>query len=475
MFGGQVNGKERGTGNFCSDAPRLATDIQESMGFGSISCLTGRVRLGHNGLLSFRKSILSAITALAATCGLHAAGIQSTPGKSARSKGSSKKRKRPVAAGRLAASRTARFVRTASGGDVSASAPSKETADVVTVKEVVPVKKALTPATARIASGPWRVPNFADSTEGDNIDGDDMQVRRAAVDALGRLNGSVVVADAESGRVLTIVNQKLAFKSGFEPCSTIKVPVALAALSENIVDRDTAIRIYGSTTVAMTQALAKSNNYYFASLGQKLGFERFHYYAKLFGLGEKAGLGIEGEQSGTLTRETPANGGVGMMTSFGEGITLTPLQLTAIMGAVANGGTLFYLQYPHSQRELIDLAPRVKRHLDIADLIPEIKPGMLGAVEYGTARRAGDTHETIYGKTGTCTDPHSPTHLGWFGSFTETGHQKLVVVVLLTGGKLVSGGAAAAVAGNVYKELDAQDFFAHAKTSAPVTLAGQGN
>jgi penicillin-binding protein 2 len=433
-------------------------------------CLTQPVRVRHNGLLSFHKFILTAVAALTAVCALEAAGIQSATSQTARSKAAARKKHRTVAPP------AARFVKAASGADTAAPAAAPAVESVKDTAETpAPKKIAAGPAPAHIASGPWRVPNFADSTEGDYIDGDDMQVRRAAVDALGRLNGSVVVADPETGRVLTIVNQKLAFKSGFEPCSTIKVPVALAALSESIVDRDTVIRIYGSTTVGMTQALAKSNNYYFASLGQKLGFDRFHYYAKLFGLGEKAGLGIEGEQAGTLTRETPSNGGVGMMTSFGEGITLTPLQLTAIMGAVANGGTLYYMQYPRGQRDLLELTPRVKRHLDIAELIPDIKPGMLGAVEYGTARRAGDTHETIYGKTGTCTDPHSPTHLGWFGSFTEAGHQKLVVVVLLTGGKLVSGGAAAAVAGNVYKELDAQDFFARARVTAPVTVAAQGN
>lgn len=87
--------------------------------------------------------------------------------------------------------------------------------------------------------GVWRVPNYADSLEGDNVDGEDLLVRRAAVDALGPLNGSIVVTDANTGRVLTIVNQKLAFKSGYQPCSTVKVPVALAALSENVVDRET--------------------------------------------------------------------------------------------------------------------------------------------------------------------------------------------------------------------------------------------
>jgi penicillin-binding protein 2 len=308
-------------------------------------------------------------------------------------------------------------------------------------------------------SSAWKAPNYADSLEGDNVDGEDLLVRRAAVDALGPLNGSIVVTDANTGRVLTIVNQKLAFKSGYQPCSTVKVPVALAALSENVVDRETLFHLTKRKTIAMTEAIAHSNNQYFANLGEKLGFERVSYYARMFGLGEKAGLDIAGEQAGTLPAEVPKLG-VGMMTSFGEGITLTPLEYAALIGAVANGGTLYYLQYPKTDQDAQSLIPRVKRRLDIDNLVSEIKPGMMGAVEYGTARRVGfDPNVPIYGKTGTCTDHWSPTHLGWFGSFVDAGKNKYVVVVLLTGGKLVSGPAASGVAGNVYKTLSASNFY----------------
>jgi beta-lactamase class D len=329
------------------------------------------------------------------------------------------------------------------------------------------------------AGSPWKAPNYADSLEGDNVDGEDLLVRRAAVDALGPLNGSIVVTDANTGRVLTIVNQKLAFKSGYQPCSTVKVPVALAALSENVVDRETLFHLTKRKTIAMTEAIAHSNNQYFANLGEKLGFERVSYYARMFGLGEKAGLDIAGEQAGTLPAEVPKLG-VGMMTSFGEGITLTPLEYAALIGAVANGGTLYYLQYPKTDQEGQTLVPRVKRRLDIDNLVSEIKPGMMGAVEYGTARRAGfDPNVPIYGKTGTCTDHWSPTHLGWFGSFVDAGKNKYVVVVLLTGGKLVSGPAASGVAGNVYKTLSASNFYnrqpQEISPKAMITAAGTGS
>lgn len=316
--------------------------------------------------------------------------------------------------------------------------------------------------TGVVRGGPWTEPTFADSTNGDNVDGEDLEIRRAAVQALGPYNGSVVVADPYTGRILSMVNQKLALSSGFQPCSTIKVTVALGALSEKIITPSSKLKL-GGARVDLTSALARSNNYYFATLGQKMGFEKVSYYAHQFGYGEKAGLEIPGEQPGRFPNASPANGGVGMLSSFGEEISQTPLQLAALMSAVANGGTLYYLQYPRNQQDVVNFVPRVKRKLDIQNLIPEIKPGMRGAVQFGTAHRARQD-DPIAGKTGTCSDNH--THLGWFGSFNDIGGRKLVVVVLLTGGRPVSGPVAAGIAGDIYKRLGDQNYFA---TSRPIT------
>lgn len=329
----------------------------------------------------------------------------------------------------------------------------------------------------RPSNGHWSEPSFADSTAGDRVEGEDLTVRYAAIEALGGLNGTVVAVDPQTGRVLSIVNQKLALKSGFQPCSTIKIVAALAALSEGVIERTTMMRLTRRTSMNLTEALAVSNNPYFANLGVKLGFERVLYYARLFGLGEQAGLNIEGEQPGVLPGEPPANGGVGMMTSFGEGILLTPLELAGLMSAIANGGTLPYLQYPRSEEEVVRFVPRVKRRLDIGQFIPEIKPGMMGAVEFGTARRAAyDPSEPIYGKTGTCTDRVQPgVHLGWFGSFNDVGGRRLVVVVLLTGGRAVSGPVAAQVAGAVYRNLSARQFFLAQRSLSPEALVSSGS
>lgn len=329
---------------------------------------------------------------------------------------------------------------------------------------------------ARRAYNPWKEPTFADSTAADFIDGEDLTVRRAAAEALGPYNGSIVVSDPQTGRILTMINQKLALTGAFQPCSTIKLVAALAGLNEGVLESSNpVIRLYGRARMTLTQALAKSNNAFFARVGENLGFERVSHYAKLFGLGEKAGLNIPGEQPGILPDRIPSDG-LGMMTSFGSGIALTPLELTGLMSAIANGGTLYYLQYPRSQDEAVRLVPRVKRHLEIGELIPEIKPGMMGAVEYGTARRASyEQTDPILGKTGTCTDSRSPTHLGWFGSFNEVGKNKLVVVVLLTGGRGVNGPIASGIAGQVYRNLAKVDYFGQDRPVTPLALVSTGN
>jgi membrane carboxypeptidase/penicillin-binding protein len=148
-----------------------------------------------------------------------------------------------------------------------------------------------------------------DPTEGDNVDADDLTVRRAAVDALGTLNGAVVAVDPSNGRVLSMVNQKLALKSGFVPCSTIKLVTALAALSEGVIEPETSVHVSRFASFNLTTAIAHSNNPYFQRLGNQLGYDRVTHYARMLGLGEKAGLDISGPDLGRIRLPRPAGSG----------------------------------------------------------------------------------------------------------------------------------------------------------------------
>ena len=303
-----------------------------------------------------------------------------------------------------------------------------------------------------------------DLTAGDVTVGEDPVVRAAAIEALGNLNGTALAIDPSSGRILAMVNQRLALSSGAEPCSTIKVSVALAALSEGLVKSDTPVNLGGHYSLDLTHALAKSVNLYFEVLGRAMGFERVKHYANEFGLGELAGYNIPGEQLGTYPEvELPlASGGVGRMCSFGESISMTPLQLGALVSAIANGGTLYYLQHPTTPDAIASFEPKVKRLLDIQKVIPEILPGMQGAVDFsnGTARslRQNFIQFPVFGKTGTCSN--NGTRYGWFVSYGDAPTGRIVTVIFLEGGREVFGPKAAELTGNFYRAMYDKNYFA---------------
>ena len=304
--------------------------------------------------------------------------------------------------------------------------------------------------------------SFADDvTVGDVTDGEDPTVRAAAIDALGNMNGTALAIDPSTGRILAMVNQKLALSSGAEPCSTIKLTVALAALQEGLITRETPVALGGGYHLTLTDALAHSNNLYFETLGRSLGFERVKHYANQLGLGELAGYNISGEQLGTYPdQELPAAmGGVGRMCSFGESVSMTPLQLGAIVSAIANGGTLYYLQHPTNADEVAALTPKVKRTLEIGNLIPEMQPGMLAVTQYGTARslRTNFREFPVMGKTGTCSN--NGTRFGWFGSYADTPNGRIVTVIFLEGGRPTFGPKAAELTGQFYRSLYDRKYF----------------
>jgi cell division protein FtsI/penicillin-binding protein 2 len=310
------------------------------------------------------------------------------------------------------------------------------------------------------------------------VEYDDPVVRQIALDALGHANGSVLAMDPSTGRILTIVNQKMAFSSGFEPCSTIKPVIALAGLEEGVITRDTMLKVGRRRYMDLTEAMAHSNNTYFEEVGTRLGFERVTKYATLLGLGSRAGYNIREEQPGSLPVRIPVYGGVARMSSFGEGIRITPLQLASLVSTLANGGTQYYLQYPRTEQDRQNFQPRIKQQLDIGPLLPDLREGMLAAVMYGTAKQSYDPDgEQALGKTGTCNDESLGGRLGWFVSYADQAHPKIVLVVLIRGGsRAISGPHASEIAGRIYHGLRERNYFAesvHHSTYATSAVGSQ--
>jgi cell division protein FtsI/penicillin-binding protein 2 len=237
--------------------------------------------------------------------------------------------------------------------------------------------------------------------------------------------------------------------------------IAIAALEESVIRRDTMIPVGRRSYMNLVEAMARSNNTFFEELGRRLGFETVARYARLLGLGELAGYNLPEEQPGAFPSEPPARGGVARMSSFGEGIQMTPLQLASLISTLANGGTMYYLQYPRTEEEKENFAPRIKRRLDINPLLPDVRDGMLAAVLYGTGRQSysGEGEQPL-GKTGTCSDAAS--RLGWFVSYADSSSPKIVLAVLMRGrrGSSVTGPLAALIAGRIYRRLYEENYFA---------------
>ena len=283
----------------------------------------------------------------------------------------------------------------------------------------------------------------------DDITGEDMEVRRVAVNALGHHAGTVVVMDPMTGRVYSVVNQEWALRRGFKPCSTIKLVTGVAGLAENAIPAvDTAGDGY---RIDLTSALAHSDNPFFQQVGTKIGSEKMVDYARQFGLGEKTGLNVPFEFPGRLPEIAPGEIQRRMF-SHADGFEVTPLQLGTLVSAMANGGRLLQPQIAHSQKEGSKMSPKVRRHLDItSEVWQRMVPGMVGAVNYGSGRKAYNPTQTVAGKTGTCIGDG-----GWVGLFTSyapLANPRLAVVVIAKGTD-ARRHFPAAVAGEIYRGLN---------------------
>src|SRR5215207_2690959 len=283
----------------------------------------------------------------------------------------------------------------------------------------------------------------------DDVTGEDSEVRRIAVNAFGNHAGTVVVMDPMTGRVYSMVNQEWALRRGFKPCSTIKLVTGVAGLSENAIP---AVDTVGDGyRLDLTSALAHSDNPFFQQVGTKIGSDKMVNYARELGLGEKTGINVPFEFPGRLPEVRP-----GLlerrMFSHADGFEVTPLQLGTLVSAMANGGKLLVPQIPHSQKELTKMNVKVRRQLGITtDVWQRMVPGMVGAVNYGSGRKAYDPTQTVAGKTGTCIGQG-----GWVGLFTSyapLANPRLAVVVIAQG----TDGRRhfpAAVAGEIYRQLN---------------------
>jgi penicillin-binding protein 2 len=305
----------------------------------------------------------------------------------------------------------------------------------------------------------------ATNIRGDLAAGEDLEIRRVAIDSLQGRAGTVVVMDPVNGRVYTIVNQRMALGSPVKPCSTIKMVVGLAALHDGVFDPNQDVRFSRRGSMTLTDAMARSNNPVFQVLGRQLGFERVIHYAENYGLGQKTGVNYPGESPGFLPEKDGQE--TGLMSSHGENFGVTAIQLASFTAAIANGGSLFVPRTPRTPEEASNFEAVLNRKIDMS---PEdrlrLMGGMIGAVNYGTGRLAYNPLGQVAGKTGTCTDRDK---LGLFTSFSSVDNPRLVVTVI-TMGYQEAGRRAAEVAGRIYSALSPRFFQNRTITPAGTAL-----
>jgi len=284
----------------------------------------------------------------------------------------------------------------------------------------------------------------------DNTVGEDLEVRKAAVEALGHHAGTVVVMDPKSGRIYTVVNQDWGLRRGFKPCSTIKLVTGVAGIEEKVIQPIETVSDGGNYRIDLTDALAYSNNQYFQNVGGKVGFDKMVGYARELGLGEKTGINYVNEYAGRVPLYKTGYA-VNHMSSHGDDFEVTAVQLATLVSAMSNGGKLLTPHVPRTVDENTQFKTEVRRRLNIeSDAWKRMLPGMIGAVNYGSGKKAYRPEQTVAGKTGTCIGQGA--WLGLFASYAPVVNPRLAVVVIARGTD-AHNHLPAAVAGSIYRAL----------------------
>ncbi len=281
----------------------------------------------------------------------------------------------------------------------------------------------------------------------DKTEGEDLAIRQAAINALGSHAGSVVVMEAQTGKVLTIVNQGWAVRSSIRPCSTIKLVTAAAGLNEGVISKEDGSVRNTSTRRNLDDAIAFSDNTYFQRVGSNIGNTKFVEYGKQLGLGQPTGVNLEGETPGRL----PYSNNNARIYSHGDDTEVSTIQLAVMAAAITNGGHRVLPRIPRNNIEQTKFQTFYKANVDLPQQnVRRMIPGMMGAAEYGTARRNMNQSLGVAGKTGSCIDKGS-----WVGLFASVApiEQPKYAVAVITRGQSERGRIAAAVAAQIYNAL----------------------
>ncbi|MFO0774382.1 MAG: penicillin-binding protein 2 [Nitrospiraceae bacterium] len=341
----------------------------------------------------------------------------------------------------------------------------------------------------------------------------DVRLQKLAEDLLGEEDGAIVALDPTNGEVLALASRPAfdpnlmsreltgkqweqivqnerhpltnrALQGQYPPGSTFKIVMAAAALESRTMTPSTPVhcnggyqfgkRVFhdwkkgGHGTVDLDEAIVHSCDVYFYQVGQRMGIETISNFGKMFGLGKETGIELPSERTGIMpspawkekVKKEQWLPGETISVSIGQGyVTVTPLQMAALVGTVANDGVAYR---PHLLRAVMDrttgqlqempTVPREKLPLQ-AETLKVIQKGLAGVVQRGTAGRSRSEIVTMAGKTGTAQTaalrtgpeqdiPKKFRDHAWFVAYAPTDKPKIAVAVL--GEHMGHGGSAAA-------------------------------
>ncbi|MFN2530296.1 MAG: penicillin-binding protein [Pyrinomonadaceae bacterium] len=300
------------------------------------------------------------------------------------------------------------------------------------------------------------------------------QALQSAVDRSHAKSGSAVVLDPRSGEILALANspsfdpnnvsasssearKNWALQNIYEPGSTFKIVAYSAAIENKLVKPDDRIDCQmGSITVAgrlvhdhhpyglltIAEALAKSSNVAAIKLGIRVGDQRMHDYITRFGFGSRTGIELPGEASGILRKVSnwqPSS--IGSI-AIGQEVGVTPVQMVAAFGALANYGIRIA---PHIVREVRDAGGNVvyraqpeQRRVVSAETATLLRGMLEGVTLKGTAKKAQLDGYSAAGKTGTAQKIDPKTHayskskfVGSFVGFAPVSNPEVVIIVVM--------------------------------------------
>lgn len=309
------------------------------------------------------------------------------------------------------------------------------------------------------------------------------KILRGAVEKFQADNGSIIVMETKTGKILSLANfptfdlnnyaaaediavyRNLAVSSAYECGSVFKAITMAAGLDSNKVNPETTYVDTGAVKEAgytirnsdlkanglqtMTNVLEKSLNTGVIFVEKNLGNKNFFDYVRRFGFGEITGVGLPGESSGNIKNLSNLKSDIQFFTaSFGQGITVTPIQLASAFNALANRGVLMKPQiiekkiYSNGSEE--EIMPEEVRRVISEKASLQISNMLRSVVVNGHGKQAGVPGYAVAGKTGTAQVAKSNAkgyedgmNIGSFVGYAPANDAKFTILVKLTNPKNV--------------------------------------